>query len=113
MEVCHEIKDAKQCPKEGAGFEIGVIETSDEYSEENVKNDIIKKWVYSGSARKVANVTLNLDMEKNFLKISHDTPNFARHATSKLKFYRKTDSVFPFFSVNSPHCSLTICKINS
>ena len=112
MEVCHEINDAKQCPKEGARFEIGVIETSDEYSEENVKNDIIKKWVSSGSARKVVNVTLNLDMEKNVLKISHDPPKnlFAR---SKLKFCRKTDSVFPFFSVNCPHCSLTICKINS
>ena len=116
MEVSHEIQDAQECSEEGATFEVGVMEVHDEYSETNIKSDITKKWVYSGSTRRVANVSLSLDMTKKSLEILPGGRN--RLGTSKLSFRWKSkthevnaDSVFPFFSVNCPHCSLTLCKI--
>ena len=103
MEVRHEIQDAKECSQERATFEVGVIEENNEYSEENIKNNTIKKWVYSGSAGKVANIFVILDMDKKSLDISS--------RRFRWKTFRVTaDSVFPFFSVNCPHCSLTISK---
>ena len=105
MEVTHEIQDAKECSEEGATFEVGVIEANDEYSEEDIKNDTTKKWVDCGLAKKDTNVSLILDMEKKSLY------------TSQRRFRWKTlqveaDSVFPFFSVNCPHCSITLCKVD-
>ena len=69
MEVSHVIQDNQECCEEGATFEVGVIEEKDEYSETNVKKGTTKKWVYSGPARRVANVFLNLDMGKKSLEI--------------------------------------------
>ena len=68
MEVSHVIQDDQECSKEGATFEVCVIEENDEYSETNVKKGTTKKWVYSGPARRVANVFLNLDMGKTSLE---------------------------------------------
>ena len=105
MEVCHEIQDAKECSEERAIFEVGVIEANDEYSKENVKNDTIKKWVYRGQTKKDINVSLILDMEKRTLQTSQKR---IRWKTLNVK----ADSVFPFFSVNCPHCSITLCKVD-
>ena len=69
MEVSHVIQDNQECCEEGATFEVGIIEENDEYSETNVKKGTTKKWVYSGPARRVANVFLNLDMGKKSLEI--------------------------------------------
>ena len=68
MEVSHEMQDDQECSEEGATFEVGVFEEIDKYSKENIKKGTTKKWVYSGPARKVSNVFLNLDMEKNLRK---------------------------------------------
>ena len=108
-----EIQDAQQCSTQCATFEVGVIEVKDEYYELSIVSGITKKWVYSGSAKKVANVFLILDMAKKSLEILPEKRNV--HATSKLSFRRQTktyevkaDSVFPFFSMNCPHSSLKI-----
>ena len=112
MEVSHEMQDDQECSEEGATFEVGVIEEIDKYSKENIKKGTTKKWVYSGAARKVSNVFLNLDMGKKSLQIlpgGKILPASFRRKT----FHVKADTVFPFFSVNCPHCSLTFCKMNS
>ena len=74
-------------------------------------HEVTKKWVYSGSAKKITNVFLNLDMGQKSLKILPGGKILV--ATSKFSLRRKafhvnTDMVFPFFSVNCPHCSLVV-----
>ena len=78
-------------------------------------HEVTKKWVYSGAAKKITNVFLNLDMGQKSLKIFPGgkflvaTSMFSRPNV----FHMNADVVFPFFSVNCPHCSLTFCKMNS
>ena len=113
MKVGHETQDANECSEEGATFEVGVIEVNDEYCEASIKNGTTKKWVYSGSSGTVASVSLYLHMEKKSLKIFPGRKGLV--GKSKFSFCQKTlhvkaDSVFPFFSVNCPHCSLAICN---
>ena len=116
MEISHEIQDAEECLEKGATFEVGVIEASGDYSEVSVVNEVTKKWVYSGQAKKISSVFLNLDMAKRSLEVLPGGRILV--ATSKFSIRRKVfhlraDSVFPFFSVNCPHCSLTFCEMNS
>ena len=78
-------------------------------------HEVTKKWVYSGPAKKITNVFLNLDMGQKSLEIFPGGKFWV--ATSMFSrpnvFHMKADVVFPFFSVNCPHCSLTFCKMNS
>ena len=74
-------------------------------------NEITKTWVFSGPAKKITNVLLNLDMEEKSLSALAARKGLV--ATSKFSFRRKAlhvnaDVVFPFFSVNCPHCSLIV-----
>jgi hypothetical protein len=74
-------------------------------------DEITKKWVYSKPAKKITNVLLNLDMEKKSLAVLAEKKGLV--ATPKFNFRRKAlhvnaDVVFPFFSVNCPHCSLVV-----
>ena len=74
-------------------------------------DEFTKKWVYCGPAKKITNVFLNLDMGKKSLAVLPGRKGLA--ATSKFSFLRKAfhvnaDVVFPFFSVNCPHCSLIV-----
>ena len=115
VEVSHEIQDTKECSEEDAIFEVGIIEKTDEYSKENIEKGTTKKWVYSGPARKISNVFLNLDMEKKSLEILPG--GRILRATSKFSvrrkaFHVKADSVFPFFAVNCPHCMIIHCGIS-
>jgi hypothetical protein len=79
-------------------------------------HEVTKKWVYSGAAKKITNVFFNLDMGQKALEILPGGKFLV--ATSKFSlrrkvFHIKADVVFPFFSVNCPHCSLTFCNMNS
>jgi hypothetical protein len=84
-------------------------------------HEVTKKWVYSGPAKKITNVFLNLDMGQKSLEIFPGgkflvaTSKFSlrRKVKADVVFHMKADVVFPFFSVNCPHCSLTFCKMNS
>ena len=74
-------------------------------------DEITKKWVYSKPVKKITNVLLNLDMEKKSLAVLPGRKGLV--ATSMFSFRRKAlhvnaDVVFPFFSVNCPHCSLVV-----
>ena len=74
-------------------------------------HEVTKNWVYSGQAKKITNVVLNLDMGKQSLEILPCRKGLV--ATSMFSFLRKVfhvdaDVVFPFFSVNCPHCSLVV-----
>ncbi len=107
MEISHEIQDAEECLEKDATFEVGVIEAGGDYSEVSVVNEVTKKWVYSGPAKKISSVFLNLDMEKKSLEV------LPERSIRRKVFHLEADSVFPFFSVNCPHCSLTFCEMNS
>jgi hypothetical protein len=116
--VIHAIQDLRECLQDGPTFEVGVIEESHEhsaYSETSIMEGHTKKWVYSGQPKRIATVFLNLDMEKKSLeilpggKILLATPGFSLR---RKVFHFKADSIFPFFSVNCPHCSLTFCIMN-
>ena len=110
VEVRHAIQDAKECLQNGPAFEVGVIEASHDYSEASIFEGHTKKWVYSEQPRRIATVFLKLDMERKSLevlpggKILVATPKFS---VRRKVFNIGADSVFPFFSVNCPHCSLT------
>lgn len=99
--------DAEECNEEGVAFEVGIIGAKDKYSEDDVKNDATEKWVYSGMAKKDTHVFLNLDMGKKSLEIlpGHSAPT--KFSIRRKTFEVKADSVFPFFSVNSPNYTLT------
>ncbi|CAB4004707.1 Hypothetical predicted protein [Paramuricea clavata] len=113
VEVSHAVQDAEECfqDPEGPTFEVGVIEVDEDYSEATIEDEITKKWVYSGPAKKITNVLLNLDMEKKSLSAFPARKGLV--ATSKFSLRRKAlhvnaDVVFPFFSVNCPHYSLIV-----
>ena len=68
-------------------------------------HEVTKKWVYSGPAKKITNVFLNLDMGRKSLAVS---PGRSKSIFRRKVFQMDTDVVFPFFSVNCPHCSLIV-----
>ena len=105
------MQDAEECPEEVVTFEVGIIEAiNDKYSEENVKNDTTKKWVYSGLAKKDTHVFLILDMGKKSLEILPRQSARKKFSIRRKTFEVKANSVFPFFSVNSPNYTLTFSK---
>ena len=113
VEINHEVQSSDEC--QGATFEVGIIDDSNDYSEESVKSGKTKKWVYSEHPNKIRNVFIELDMDKKHLTTRASGKIIK--ATSKFSIRRKTfevtsNKVFPFFSVNCLHCSLTFCRIN-
>ena len=113
VEINHEVQSSDEC--QGATFEVGIIDDSNDYSEESVKSGKTNKWVYSEYSNKIRNVFVELDMEKRHLttrasgKIIIATSKFGIRGK---RFEVTSNKVFPFFSVNCPHCSLTFCRIN-
>ncbi|XP_028399229.1 tripartite motif-containing protein 45-like isoform X3 [Dendronephthya gigantea] len=114
VEVGHEVQDVAECFQEGPTIEVGVIEKDEDYSETRVTNGTIKKWIYSGPGKSIANVFLNLDMGRKCLEV---LPRGRFSLSKAFSHRRKTfnvnaNSVLPFFSVNCPHCSLTFFMKN-
>ena len=114
IDVQHDVQSSDECRDGGAcTFEVGVIEDSEDYSEESVKNGKTKKWVYSECSNKIRYVYLKLE-KRNLTtrgsgKIVMATRNFSiRGKTLKVT----SEKAFAFFSVNCPHCTLTFYKIN-
>ena len=110
VEVSHALEGAEECfhDAEGPTFGVGVIEAGDDYSEASIVYEVTKNWVYSGQAKKITNVVLNLDMEKQSLEILPGRKGLVATLKSKKVFHVNADVVFPFFSVNCPHCSLIV-----
>ncbi len=109
MEISHEIQDAEECFEKGATFEVGVIEAGGDFSEISVVNEVTKKWVYSRAIKRFSGASLYLDMARKSLEV---LPG-GKFSIRRKVFGVEADSVFPFFSVNCPHCSLTFCTMNS
>ncbi|CAB4036397.1 Hypothetical predicted protein [Paramuricea clavata] len=107
VEVSHAVQDAEECLQdpEDPTFEVGVIEAGGDYSEASIVDEITKKWVYSGPAKNITTVFLNLDMGRKSLAIS---PGRSKFSFRRKVFHVNADVVFPFFSVNCPHCSLIV-----
>ena len=110
VEVSHALEGAEECfhDAEAPTFGVGVIEAGDDYSEASIVYEVTKNWVYSGQAKKITNVVLNLDMEKQSLEILPGRKGLVATLKSKKVFHVNADVVFPFFSVNCPHCSLIV-----
>lgn len=113
VKVSHAVQNTEDCSLEEPIFEVGVIEASDDYSEANIRHGKTVKWVYSGKAKHIAHILLNLDIHKKSLQVSPGGNILG--ARSKFSFRQKTfdvnaHTVFPFFSVNCPHCSLTLVQ---
>ena len=111
VEISHAVQDSAECLLDSPTFEVGVIDASVSNSTKSMEEKWTKKWVYEGPAKKITTVVLNVDMEGKSLIVIPSGRTWGatfRPSLRQKTFCNIANAVLPFFSVNCPHCRLTL-----